>query len=78
MERIAHKQKNNFYESVEDMAADLSLMLDNACKFNEPDSQIYKDALVLQRVVSQKRLQLKELADDEPPGKTFWFLKFQH
>ncbi|ENN78044.1 hypothetical protein HUJ04_006145 [Dendroctonus ponderosae] len=67
MERIAHKMKNNFYESVEDLAADLSLMLDNACKFNEPDSQIYKDALVLQRVVSQKRLQLKELADDEAP-----------
>ncbi|XP_066252584.1 protein polybromo-1 isoform X2 [Euwallacea similis] len=67
MERIAHKMKNNFYESVEDLAADFTLMLDNACKFNEPDSQIYKDALVLQRVVSQKRLQLKESADDEAP-----------
>ncbi|XP_050303913.1 protein polybromo-1 isoform X2 [Anthonomus grandis grandis] len=67
MERIAHKMKNNFYEFLEDMAADFTLMLDNACKFNEPDSQIYKDALVLQRVVSQKRLQLKELAEDEAP-----------
>ena len=42
-------------------------MLDNASKFNEPDSQIYKDALVLQRIVSQKRLQLRELPDDEAP-----------
>ncbi|KAL1506167.1 hypothetical protein ABEB36_005579 [Hypothenemus hampei] len=67
MERIAHKMKNNFYESIDDLAADFTLMLDNACKFNEPDSQIYKDALVLQRIVSQKRLQLKELADDEAP-----------
>lgn len=23
-------------------------MFDNACKYNEPDSQIYKDALTLQ------------------------------
>ncbi|XP_030752668.1 protein polybromo-1 isoform X2 [Sitophilus oryzae] len=67
MERIAHKMKNNYYESVDDLAADLSLMLDNACKFNEPDSQIYKDALVLQQILSKKRLQLKDQADDEPP-----------
>ncbi|XP_076258471.1 protein polybromo isoform X4 [Rhynchophorus ferrugineus] len=70
MERIAHKMKNNFYESVDDLAADLTLMLDNACKFNEPDSQIYKDALVLQQVLSKKRLQLKDQADDEPPEVT--------
>ncbi|VVC98666.1 unnamed protein product [Leptidea sinapis] len=28
-------------------------MFDNACKYNEPDSQIYKDALILQRVMKR-------------------------
>ena len=30
------------YDSVEDMVADFILMFDNACKYNEPDSLIYK------------------------------------
>ncbi|XP_060527189.1 protein polybromo-1 isoform X2 [Cylas formicarius] len=65
MEKIAHKVKNNIYESVDELAADFVLMLENACKFNEPDSQIYKDALVLQRLVSRTRLQLKEEAEGD-------------
>jgi protein polybromo-1 len=28
-------------------------MFDNACKFNEPDSQIYKDALTLHGLAKQ-------------------------
>uniref|UniRef100_A0A146KQX2 Protein polybromo-1 n=1 Tax=Lygus hesperus TaxID=30085 RepID=A0A146KQX2_LYGHE len=35
-------------------------MFDNACKYNEPDSQIYKDALALQKVVMQTKLQLRQ------------------
>lgn len=30
------------YETLEDMLSDFVLMFDNACKYNEPDSQIYK------------------------------------
>lgn len=42
LDKISQKLKTNSYESVEDVAQDLILMFDNACKYNEPDSQIYK------------------------------------
>ncbi|XP_063369174.1 protein polybromo-1 [Cydia amplana] len=66
MEKIAHKLKNNIYNSVNELASDFMLMLDNACKYNEPDSQIYKDALILQRVCLQTKQMLRE-DDDAPP-----------
>lgn len=60
MEKISQKLKLNVYSTLEDLVSDFVLMLDNACKYNEPDSQIYKDALVLQRVCFQTKMQLKE------------------
>ncbi|KAK9745833.1 BAH domain [Popillia japonica] len=66
MERISHKLKNSGYETLDDLVSDFILMFDNACKYNEPDSQIYKDALVLQRVCLQTKLQLKEDDDTVP------------
>lgn len=59
MERIAHKLKSGNYLSVKDLASDFVLMFDNACKYNEPDSQIYKDALDLQRVCLQTKQLLR-------------------
>ena len=47
------KLRANVFNSVEECQADLVLMFDNAQKYNEPDSQIYKDALVLQNLVSR-------------------------
>ncbi|CAL8082046.1 unnamed protein product [Calicophoron daubneyi] len=46
------------YTDVEEFASDMFLMFDNACKFNEPDSQIYSDALILHRVFLTKRSML--------------------
>ncbi|KAJ8965409.1 hypothetical protein NQ314_004161 [Rhamnusium bicolor] len=43
MEKIAQKLKSNAYETLDDLVSDFVLMFDNACKYNEPDSQIYKD-----------------------------------
>lgn len=42
MEKIAATLKNHGYESLEELVSDFILMFDNACKYNEPDSQIYK------------------------------------
>ena len=42
MEKIGHKVKAGQYESLEELISDLVLMFDNACRYNEPDSQIYK------------------------------------
>ncbi|XP_045461184.1 protein polybromo-1 isoform X2 [Harmonia axyridis] len=66
MEKIAQKLKTSCYDSVDDLASDFILTFDNACKYNEPDSQIYKDALVLQRVCLQTKLQLKESDENVP------------
>ncbi|XP_034113780.1 protein polybromo-1 [Drosophila albomicans] len=63
MERIAQKLKQGAYESVDELAADFLLMLENACKYNEPDSQIYKDALVLQQLTLQLKQQLRTEPD---------------
>ncbi|XP_030370298.1 protein polybromo-1 [Scaptodrosophila lebanonensis] len=66
MERIAQKLKQNSYESVDELAADFLLMLENACKYNEPDSQIYKDALVLQQMTLQLKQQMRTERDALP------------
>ena len=48
MSHIQQKMLLKKYESVEDMVADFVQMFDNACKYNEPDSLIYKVRPVLQ------------------------------
>ncbi|XP_056638138.1 protein polybromo-1 isoform X1 [Diorhabda sublineata] len=60
MEKISQKIRSNDYENIEELATDFVLLFDNACKYNEPDSQLYKDALVLQRFLFQTKMQLKE------------------
>lgn len=65
MEKIAHKLKQQFYDNVEEIATDFMLMFENACKYNEPDSQIYKDALVLQQLCIKTKQSLRD--DDTVP-----------
>lgn len=50
------------YMSLDELEQDLLQMFHNACVYNEPDSQIYKDALTLQRAMIRKR---QELTDDD-------------
>lgn len=59
MEKIASKLKTQFYDNVDELAADFMLMFENACKYNEPDSQIYKDSLLLQQVCLQTKQSLR-------------------
>lgn len=59
MDKISTKIKQQSYESLDEVAADFMLMFENACKYNEPDSQIYKDALILQQLVIQKKQELR-------------------
>lgn len=49
---IAQKIQNNEYLTLCDLERDLILMTNNACSFNEPGSQIYKNAKVLKKVRS--------------------------
>ncbi|XP_059470820.1 protein polybromo-1 [Neocloeon triangulifer] len=66
LEKISSKLKSTSYMSLDDMVSDFVLMFDNAFKYNEPDSQIYKDALMLQRVALQTKLQLREDEESLP------------
>ena len=52
-EKIGAKLKHGLYSNLELCFEDFGLMFDNACKFNEPDSQIYKDALTLHGLAKQ-------------------------
>lgn len=47
---IATKIQTSAYTSLNEMEKDLLQMTKNACTFNEPGSQIYKDAKTLKRV----------------------------
>ena len=64
LDKIGIKIKTGVYESLEDILSDLMLSFGNACQFNEPDSQIYKDALTLQHFALKNKLELIELATE--------------
>ena len=61
-EKVNAKVKQNAYTSVDECLSDFMLMFDNACKYNEPDSQIYKDAITLQSLAQRVA---RNLLDDE-------------
>ncbi len=42
MQKIQARMLAMQYDTIEDMVSDFVLMFDNACKYNEPDSLIYK------------------------------------
>lgn len=45
------KMKNGEYESVEQIEADLTMMFENAKRYNMPNSSIYKRAFRLQQIM---------------------------
>lgn len=65
LQRVHQKLQAQTYHTLSDMVADLALMLSNACKYNESDSVIYKDAVSLQRVLLEMKQELSE--DDMTP-----------
>ncbi|KAK4337204.1 hypothetical protein RND71_043303 [Anisodus tanguticus] len=67
LDKISMKIKTCVYDSLDELLSDLVLTFDNACKFNEPDSQIYKDSLTLQNFAIQTKLELVELGTDGIP-----------
>lgn len=56
---IATKIQTSAYNSLAEMEKDLLQMVKNACTFNEPGSQIYKDAKSLKRVFGARKLELE-------------------
>lgn len=62
MEKIAATLKNNGYENLDELVSDFILMFDNACKYNEPDSQIYKVCIDIKHSISFKHIVQKNVA----------------
>ena len=48
---IATKIQTNAYSNLTEIEKDFLQLIKNACVFNEPGSQIYKDAKTLKKVV---------------------------
>ncbi len=69
-EMVGVKIKQNRYSAVEECLRDFVLMFDNACKYNEPDSQIYKDALVLQSLAHKTVRTMAEEELEAESGRT--------
>ncbi|CAG2061248.1 unnamed protein product [Timema podura] len=65
---IATKIQQNKYTTLSEMEKDLLQMTKNACLFNEPGSQIYKDAKALKKIITSKKIEVEH--GKFVPGKT--------
>ncbi|XP_030632413.1 LOW QUALITY PROTEIN: protein polybromo-1 [Chanos chanos] len=65
LQQIRMKMKNNEYESIEQIDADLNLMFENAKRYNVPHSPIYKRVLKLQHILQMKRKELLRREDED-------------
>uniref|UniRef100_A0A8C7XI45 Protein polybromo-1 n=1 Tax=Oryzias sinensis TaxID=183150 RepID=A0A8C7XI45_9TELE len=68
MERIRSHMATGRYQDVDALVEDFALMFNNACMYNEPESLIYRDALVLHRVLLETRKQQEGGEDSGPPA----------
>ncbi|XP_040015551.1 polybromo 1, like isoform X2 [Xiphias gladius] len=68
MERLRSHMAAGRYQDVEALVEDFALMFNNACMYNEPESLIYRDALVLHRVLLETRKQQEGGEDSGPPA----------
>lgn len=67
MERLRSYMIQGRYQDVESMAEDFILMFNNACTYNEPESLIYRDALMLHRAFLDARRNLEK--EEEEGGE---------
>ncbi|KAG7252062.1 hypothetical protein CRUP_021530, partial [Coryphaenoides rupestris] len=67
MEKVKSHMLANKYQDVDALVEDLVLMFNNACTYNEPESLIYRDALVLHRVLLETRRDLEGGEDAGAP-----------
>ncbi|MEQ2197835.1 hypothetical protein XENOCAPTIV_003947 [Xenoophorus captivus] len=67
MEKIKSHMLANKYQDVDALVEDLVLMFNNACTYNEPESLIYRDALLLHKVLLETRRELEGGEDNHVP-----------
>ena len=59
LKMIACKIQEGEYNSLDELNSDFDLMVRNAQNFNEPGSQIYKDARSIQKIIKAKKGELE-------------------
>ncbi|KAI5109113.1 polybromo 1, like isoform X1, partial [Silurus meridionalis] len=65
MERVRSYMVQGRYQDIDSMAEDFILMFNNACTYNEPESLIYRDALLLHRAFLDARRNLEKEEDEK-------------
>ncbi|XP_075431138.1 protein polybromo-1 isoform X17 [Ascaphus truei] len=68
MEKIRSHIMANKYQDIDAMCEDFVIMFNNACTYNEPESLIYKDALVLHKVLLETRRDIEGDEDSHVPN----------
>uniref|UniRef100_A0A4W3HMH9 Protein polybromo-1 n=1 Tax=Callorhinchus milii TaxID=7868 RepID=A0A4W3HMH9_CALMI len=68
LEKVRSHMMGNKYQDVDALVEDLVMMFNNACTYNEPESLIYKDALVLHKVLLATRKDLEGEDDSHIPN----------
>ena len=59
LKMIGTKIQNKVYLSIGDLEKDLQLMVKNAKYYNEPGSQVYKDANLLRRIIVSRKSEIE-------------------
>jgi protein polybromo-1 len=81
LKQIAMKIQKLEYASLTELEDDLQLLFKNAMQFNEPGSQIYKDAKTLFKLVKSKKYELeinKQARENRGSRNTRRFLGRRH
>lgn len=68
LKQIAIKIQSNEYTNLTEMENDLNLMIRNACTYNEPGSQISKDAKMLKKIITSRKAEIEH--SRQTGGKT--------
>ncbi|XP_066520452.1 polybromo 1, like [Hoplias malabaricus] len=68
LERVRSHMVQGRYQDVDSMAEDIILMFNNACTYNEPESLIYRDALLLHKAFLDTRRRLEEEEEEGEDG----------
>nr|XP_033782116.1 protein polybromo-1 isoform X7 [Geotrypetes seraphini] len=78
MEKIRSHLMANKYQDIDAMFEDFVMMFNNACTYNEPESLIYKDALVLHKVLLETRRDIEGDEDSHVPNVTLLIQELIH
>ncbi|KAG8556774.1 hypothetical protein GDO81_018204 [Engystomops pustulosus] len=78
MEKIRSHIMANKYQDIDAMCEDFVIMFNNACTYNEPESLIYKDALVLHKVLLETRRDIEGDEDSHVPNVTLLIQELIH